>query len=58
LCLPSSEGALIELEIWQYNPNLFAKDGIVDPFSLYLSLEKVKDERVEAALAHMMEKIE
>lgn len=56
--VPSSDGALFELEIWHYNPNLFAKDGIVDPFSLYLSLEKVKDERVEIALTNMMKKIE
>ena len=56
--IPSSEGALIELEIWHYNPNLFAKDGLVDPFSLYLSLKESKDERIEVALEKMMEKIE
>lgn len=53
--VPSSEGALIELEIWHYNPNLFAKDGIVDPFSLYLSFEKNKDERIEKGLEEIME---
>lgn len=56
--VPSSEGALIELEIWYYNPNLFAKDGLVDPFSLYLSLRESKDERIEAALEELMERIE
>lgn len=56
--VPSAEGALIELEIWHYNPNLFAQDGIVDPFSLYLSLEKREDERIETALEKMMEKME
>lgn len=55
--LPSSEGALIELEIWSYDPNLFAKDDIIDPFSLYLSLEENKDERIETALEQMMEKV-
>lgn len=55
--VPSSEEALIELEIWHYNPNLFSKNKIVDPYSLYLSLENVKDERVETALEDMMEKI-
>lgn len=54
--IPSSEGALIELEIWHYNPNLFAKDGLVDPFSLYLSLKESKDERIETALEEMMER--
>lgn len=56
--VPSSEEALIELEIWHYNPNLFSKDGLVDPFSLYLSLKESKDERIQAALEEMMEKIE
>lgn len=56
--IPSSEGAVIELEIWHYNPNLFAKSGLVDTFSLYLSLKECKDERIEAALEKMMEKIE
>ena len=56
--VPSSEGAIIELEIWHYNPNLFAKNGLVDPFSLYLSLKESKDERIEAALEKMMERIE
>lgn len=55
---PSSEGALIELEIWRYDPSLFAKDGLVDPFSLYLSLKESKDERIEAALEELMERIE
>ncbi|MBS4168146.1 hypothetical protein [Parachlamydia sp. AcF125] len=55
--LPSSEGAMTELEIWNYDPGLFAKDGIVDPFSLYLSLQESKDERVEAALEEMMKRI-
>jgi len=47
-----------KLEIWRYDPQLFAKDKIVDPFSLYLSLKDVKDERIESALEVMMEKIQ
>jgi len=47
-----------ELEIWRYDPQLFAKDKTVDPFSLYLSLRDVKDERIESALEVMMEKIQ
>jgi hypothetical protein len=47
-------GALFELEVWYYNPALLSDDNIVDPFSLYLSLEKTDDERVEIALEEMM----
>lgn len=49
----------IDLEIWYYNPNLFLsnKSPVVDPFSLYLSLSSIVDERIEAALSEMMEKI-
>lgn len=53
--LSISEGATAELEIWEYSPKLFAKKGIVDPFSLYLSLKKIKDERIEDAIENMME---
>jgi DNA-binding MarR family transcriptional regulator len=47
-----------ELEVWSYSPGLFANDKIVDPFSLYLSLIDIKDERVESAIEKMMEGIE
>jgi len=56
--LPSADSAEIELEIWYYDPDLFAKNDIVDPFSLYLSLKASQDERIESALEAMMEKIE
>lgn len=46
-----------ELEIWSYSPGLFANGKIVDPFSLYLSLRDIKDERVESAIEKMMESI-
>jgi len=56
--LPSSEEAKGEIEIWRYHPNLFQQEGIVDPFSLYLSLETeaLKDERIGIALDEMLEK--
>ena len=47
-----------ELEVWSYSPGLFANGKIVDPFSLYLSLRNIKDERVESAMEEMMEGIE
>ncbi|HEY2809798.1 MAG TPA: hypothetical protein VGJ00_00175 [Rhabdochlamydiaceae bacterium] len=55
--VPSSEGASAEIEIWNYDPELFAKDGFVDPISLYCSLQANKDERIEMCLEEMMEKI-
>ena len=50
--------ARCELEVWSYSPGLFANDKIVDPFSLYLSLKDIKDERVEFAMEEMMDGIE
>lgn len=38
------------VQIWRYNPALFAKGGMVDVFSLYLSLKGEPDERVGLAL--------
>lgn len=54
--LPDQEMAAFELEIWHYDPSLFAKNGIVDRYSLYLSLFEASDERVESALEIIMEK--
>jgi len=50
--------AKCELEVWSYSPGLFANGKTVDPFSLYLSLRDIKDERVESAMEEMMEGIE
>ena len=55
--LPISEGANMQLEIWNYDPDLFDENHIVDPFSLFLSLRGIEDERVEKALMNIMEKI-
>lgn len=55
--LSSLDEAKLELEIWHYNPTSFSEHERVDPFSLYLSLRNVKDERIEAALEELMEKI-
>lgn len=57
LQLSPADEADLELEIWNYNPNLFSEGGIVDPFSLYLSLREINDARVETALEELMEKI-
>ncbi|MFA6118738.1 MAG: helix-turn-helix domain-containing protein [Parachlamydiales bacterium] len=55
--LPISEGASMQIEIWNYDPQLFDKDNIVDPLSLYLSLKDNEDERVQKAVMNFMEKM-
>lgn len=51
------ENDVEELELWKYDPSLFAKDQIVDPVSMMLSLQDVQDERVEGELREYMEAI-
>ena len=57
IVVPAQEPDACLLEIWSYSPRLFAEKGIVDRFSLYLSLRETDDERVAAALDEMMEQI-
>lgn len=52
----AAEPGMYEIEIWSYDPGRYAKDGFVDPFSLYLSLHGTDDERIEASLEEMLEK--
>lgn len=44
----------LDVEIWSYDPHLFAEDDVVDRLSLFLSLKDSEDERVESALEEMM----
>ncbi|MEK6247577.1 MAG: hypothetical protein N2C12_05310 [Planctomycetales bacterium] len=44
-----------EIEVWSYDPLLFAKERTCDPYSLFLSLRDTKDERVQSAIEEMME---
>lgn len=53
---PYPEEADFQLEVWRYEPKMLANIKTVDPLSLYLSLRETGDERIEAALAEMMEK--
>lgn len=53
--VPSHEPEACEIEIWSYSPSLFAQNGSADRLSVYLSLRESKDERVDAALAEMLE---
>ncbi len=44
----------IQVQVWRYDPKLFADKEGVDRFSLFLSLRESRDERIEAALEEMM----
>jgi DNA-binding transcriptional ArsR family regulator len=52
---PDRYGADAQLESWSYNPALLSDHHQVDTLSLYLSLRKDPDERVQAALEDMLE---
>ena len=55
--IPVEDEGTCRIQLWRYDPALFARNGRVDTFSLYLTLRNVADERVEAALAEVMEKL-
>lgn len=52
------EPGAFEIELWKYSPDHFAKDGMVDRLSLYLSFNDSADERVQSALDMLMEEME
>jgi DNA-binding MarR family transcriptional regulator len=56
--LPEAESGAYEIEVWSYSPRRFADNNVVDRLSLYLSLQKNTDERVEAALEEMLRAME
>ncbi len=43
------------VEEWIYPPTLFAEDDVVDRLSLFLSLRRFQDERIEQALDRLMD---
>lgn len=45
------------VEVWRYDPMLLAENNIVDPLSLYLSLQENEDERVQIELKNLMKNI-
>jgi DNA-binding MarR family transcriptional regulator len=49
--------AACEVEVWKYEPREYARPGIVDPLSLFLSFEQPGDERVERALDALLEHV-
>ena len=58
MTLDIAESDARELEVWSYSPKLFANNGVVDRFSLFLSMRGDNDERVQSALESMMEQVE
>lgn len=53
--LETAEPGTCAVQIWRYDPALFAKRGTVDVFSLYLSLKDSTDERVIMTLTQAIE---
>lgn len=47
--------ALLQVEIWKYDPGLFSQGKIVDPVSMAVSLRENEDERVQGELKEYME---
>lgn len=47
-----------EIETWAYNPEILARDGVIDRLSLYLSVRSSRDERVAQAAEELMETFE
>ena len=52
-----TEDDYICLEEWKYSPKLFARDGKVDPISLYCTLRDDPDERIQGELEQVVENI-
>ena len=57
IVVPNQEPNACEIEVWSYPPALFAEHDVVDPLSLYLSLNDNPDERIESAMEEMMGKL-
>ena len=54
--IPLEEHGTCVIQVWRYDPKILELDGMVDPFSLYLSFQGKADDRIEMALEEMMEK--
>jgi hypothetical protein len=46
-----------EIQLWRYSPAGTATDELVDPLSLWLSLENTTDERIEMARDDLLEQV-
>lgn len=48
----------IEVQTWTYDPRVLARNGVIDPLSLYLSVRGSPDERVAQAAEELLETFE
>lgn len=55
--IPIPDAGTCVVELWRYPPETTAAQELVDPLSLFLSLQDNKDERVQMALEDLMERI-
>lgn len=54
--LDGTEGE-IRIEVWKYNPRLLSRNGFIDPLSLYLCYRGDGNERVEAEIKELTDKM-
>lgn len=48
----------IALEVWLYNPGVLTNTDVVDPLSLYLAMQNVKDERISKSLEKLINDVQ
>jgi hypothetical protein len=53
--LTVDEPGVCVVQVWRYSPDLFAQNGMVDVFSLYLNLAEETDDRIEIAMEDVLE---
>lgn len=46
------------VEVWKYAPELFSKKGLIDPISLYLSMQEIEEENTGVALKKLITFVE
>ena len=56
--IPVADESTCTLQVWRYDPAVLATDGVVDSFSLWLSLRNTHDERLQLALDDLTHKEE
>lgn len=47
----------VKIEIWKYSPFILAKDNIVDPLSLIMTLKNENDEHIQEAVESLLKKV-
>lgn len=51
------EGDNAEIQLWRYNPAITSTNQLVEPLSLWLSLDSSNDERIEIARDDLLEQV-